>query len=130
MDKQQKDASNTIIDQEAILEAKKKQRFSALTALIQRQTDYTEEQAIKKLEEWNNDYLKVIKEYLNPEFQNKKEKKKENVSKNQMIYGEIRDFMDDVNKQQLWRKRRKEALERKKTAYINYIEKMKQIQKK
>ena len=80
-------------------------RRQAMIELIMRQTDYTEEVARIKLEYWKNNYLHVIKEYMDPNFQDK-EKAPESSTKNQMIYGEIRTFMDDVNKQQLQRKRR------------------------
>ena len=63
--------------------------------LVMRQTNYTEEKTINKLKEWNNNYIKVIKEYLNPEF-NKKVKKEETRTLNQQMMGEIRTFMDDV----------------------------------
>lgn len=63
--------------------------------LVMRQTDYTEEQSKEKLKQWNNNYINVIKEYLNPEF-NKKEIKQTNKTLNQQMMGEIRTFMDDV----------------------------------
>ena len=63
--------------------------------LVMRQTDYTEEQSKEKLKQWNNNYINVIKEYLNPEF-NKKEIKKTTKTLNQQMMGEIRTFMDDV----------------------------------
>ena len=63
--------------------------------LIIRQTDYTEEEASLKLKQWNNNYINVIKEYLNPDFS---EEPKETKTKtlNQQMMGEIRNFMDDV----------------------------------
>lgn len=96
-------------------------RKQAMVELIMRQTDYTEEITLQKLTEWKNNYLYVIKEYMNPNFQVKEEKKTS--TKNQMIYGEIRNFMDDVNKQQLHRKRQKEKYEEKKAAYLAYMKK-------
>ena len=63
--------------------------------LVMRQTDYTEEQTKEKLKQWNNNYINVIKEYLNPNF-NKKETKKSTKTLNQQMMGEIRSFMDDV----------------------------------
>ena len=42
--------------------------------IIMNQTDYSEK-AIEKLQEWNDDYMNVIREYLNPKFQEKKPKK-------------------------------------------------------
>ena len=63
--------------------------------LVMRQTDYTEEQAKEKLKKWNNNYINVIKEYLNPDFQTVKKKEKPKTLNQQML-GEIRSFMDDV----------------------------------
>ncbi len=99
-------------------------RRQAMIELIMRQTDYTAEVARIKLEYWKNNYLYVIKEYMNPNFQDKLETPEPSSTKNQMIYGEIRNFMDDVNKQQLQRKRRAEQLEQRKAAYIAYMNKL------
>ena len=99
-------------------------RRQAMIELIMRQTDYSEEVARIKLEHWKNNYLHVIKEYMNPDFQDKLETPEPSSTKNQMIYGEIRNFMDDVNKQQLQRKRRAEQLEQRKAAYIAYMNKL------
>ena len=63
--------------------------------LIIRQTDYTEEEASLKLKQWNNNYINVIKEYLNPDF-NEKQKETKTKTLNQQMMGEIRNFMDDV----------------------------------
>ena len=63
--------------------------------LVISQTAYDRENAIKKLEKWDGDYIKVVKEYLNPNFQ---EKKKEEKTTNQMMMTSIRNFMDDVYK--------------------------------
>ena len=102
-------------------------RRQAMIELIMRQTDYPEEVARIKLEHWKNNYLHVIKEYMNPDFQDKLETPEPSSTKNQMIYGEIRNFMDDVNKQQLQRKRRAEQLEQRKAAYIAYMNKQKEL---
>ena len=71
-------------------------RTKNIVNLIKNQTNYTEEEALEKLLYWKNDYLSVIKEYLNPDF-NKKVKKKQK-STNQRIMGEIRNFMDTSSK--------------------------------
>ena len=102
-------------------------RRQAMIELIMRQTDYTEEVARIKLEDWKNNYLHVIKEYMNPNFQDKL--KNPTSTKNQMIYGEIRNFMDDVNTQQLQRKRHAEQLEQRKAAYIAYMNKLQKEEK-
>ena len=99
-------------------------RRQAMIELIMRQTDYTEEVTRIKLEYWKNNYLHVIKEYMDPNFQDKEKAPESSSTKNQMIYGEIRTFMDDVNKQQLQRKRRTEQLEQRKAAYIAYVNKL------
>ena len=85
--------------------------------LVMRQTDYTEEQTKEKLKQWNNNYINVIKEYLNPNF-NKKETKKSTKTLNQQMMGEIRAFMDDVYIKFENRKRYNQ--------YVNVINQMKQ----
>ena len=123
-----KDASGELQRQrEEALKQNIEARKKALVDLVVRQTDYNEDKAMIKLIEWNYNYLNVIKEYMNPNFQNVKKKEKTG-TKNQMIYGEIRSFMDDVNKQALWRKRQKEKLEKKREAYIEYLRKKQEAQ--
>ena len=63
-----------------------------LINLVIKQTDYDEEKAKERLTHWDNDYISVIKEYLNPNFQQKKEEKK--LTNNQRIMKELRDFYD------------------------------------
>ena len=72
-------------------------------SMILRQTDYDKETATKKLKEWNNDYISVIKEFMNPKFKTEHEMKPVK-SVNQNVMGEIRNFMDGVNKQYEYRK--------------------------
>ena len=65
------------------------------------QTDYDKETSEKKLQEWDNDFIKVIKEFLNPNFQEKEkqiEKEKNKVvSVNQSIMKQLRHFKDKQN---------------------------------
>jgi hypothetical protein len=66
--------------------------------LIQRvmsHTTYTKEQASEKLQEFNNDYIKVIKDYMG--ISEKKEQKKKSV--NQEIFRQIRHSLDASMKQ-------------------------------
>lgn len=70
--------------------------------MIINQTNYDEEKAKIKLQEWNGDYINVIKEYLNPNFQDKKPIVKKSV--NQQMMSQIRNFMDDISKQHQERK--------------------------
>ncbi len=125
-----KDASGELQrKREEAMKQKIEERKKALIELIMRQTDYSEETAKLKLVQWNNNYLHVIKEYMNPNFQ---EKTEENVksTKNQMIYGEIRNFMDGVNRHALWKKRQKEQMEKKREAYIAYLQKQQEAAQK
>ena len=48
-------------------EYEKKKREETI-AMIRRQTDYDEEMAKRKLKEWNNNYINVIKEFINPDI--------------------------------------------------------------
>lgn len=62
--------------------------------IILRQTTLTREEAIQKLNEYNNDYVKVIKFFMGI-----KEKNTEKiVSVNQQIYKEIRTVLDDATR--------------------------------
>lgn len=103
-----------------------KKRNEAIIKLVMSQTDYNEEQSMEKLKKWNNNYLYVIKEYLNPNFQEKPPSPKK--TKNQMVMGEIRNFMDDVSRKYEQRKqlakKREELIKR----YMEYQEKQKNEQ--
>ena len=59
--------------------------------MILRQTNYTKEQAEKKLSEHKNDKIKVIKEYL--EVENQKEKK---LTENQQRIKNFREILKDT----------------------------------
>jgi hypothetical protein len=64
-----------------------------IVELVLRQTDYSKEDAILKLELNNYNFHKVIKEYMSPEKEeDNRDKKKINV--NQQIFKEIRNMMD------------------------------------
>jgi len=64
-----------------------------LINLVIRQTNYDEERAKERLLFWKNDYISVIKEYLNPQFKEKKKSTKK-LTMNQQIMKELRDFYD------------------------------------
>ena len=61
--------------------------------IIISQTNYDKEKAEEKYNQWNGDYISVIKEYLNPNFQNKKQSTKK-TTVNQKMMTEIRNFCD------------------------------------
>ena len=44
------------------------QRYIGAISLIKSQTNYTDEEAKSKLEEHDGNYMTVIKEYLNPNW--------------------------------------------------------------
>ena len=71
--------------------------------IIMSQTNYDKDTAEKKLQEWNNDFIKVIKEFLNPNFRekekNRQKEKNKVVSLNQSIMRELRHFKDKQNSQ-------------------------------
>ena len=77
-------------------------RKQKVVNLIRSQTNYNEVEALEKLTHWNNDYLKVIKEYLNPNFEKKKEVKIQ--STNQRVMKEIRSFMDNSSQKYINKK--------------------------
>ena len=62
-----------------------------IVGFVMRQTGYTEEEALKKLEEFDNDKEKVVDDYLNIGVKVNNMK-----SVNQEIYKEIRTLMDDT----------------------------------
>ena len=91
------------------------QRYNGAISLIKSQTNYTEEEAKIKLEEHDGNYMNVIKEYLNPNFRNKKKKEKKTTNE-KMMY-EIRNFMDTAAQQ--FKKRK--AQEEEKQKYLKAV---------
>ena len=91
------------------------ERYKGAIALIKSQTNYSEEEAKVKLEEHDGNYMNVIKEYLNPNFRNKK--KKERKTTNEKMMYEIRNFMDTAAEQ--FKKRK--AQEEEKQKYLKAV---------
>ena len=85
-------------------------KMDACLKIVMGQTNYDKEMATQKLKEWDNDFIKVIKEYLNPNFQETKVKKKTTI--NQKIIGEIRKFKDKQDGVYLEKKNYKNMLQR------------------
>ena len=52
------------------------EQYKACITLVMSQTNYNKDETIERLKKWDNDFIKVIKEYLNPNFQKKKREKK------------------------------------------------------
>ena len=82
-------------------------------AFVKSQTDYEEEEIIKKLDKWKGDCSSVIREYLNPNFNKKPEKSKtpQKININQTVLREYSKFMDNAEKQRKQRKKQKEMME-------------------
>jgi hypothetical protein len=72
------------------MEDKEDKEHSLKIQMILRQTDYTEAEASTKLEQFNNDEIMVIKDFLG--IEQKKEKPLQSV--NQEIYKQIRFKLD------------------------------------
>ena len=103
----------------------KSQRYNGAIALIKSQTNYTEEEARNKLKIWEGNYMNVIKEYLNPTFNQKKKENKK--STNETMMYEIRNFMDTASADFLKRKKEEEEKqEYLKKIYNDFLEVKKQ----
>ena len=88
-------SEETIVDistNAALKQQVKEIKREELIKMIMRQTDYDREKILERLKFWNYNSLYVIKEYLNPNFFKKKEKKK--LTLDQRMRGEIRNFCE------------------------------------
>ena len=103
--------------------------------IIMSQTDYDRETAEEKLKKWNNDFIKVIREFLNPNFEEKekreKEKREKVVSLNQSIMTQLRHFKDKQNQNYDQYKKFKDYLNKKQEVmelnrHLEHQEKLKQ----
>jgi hypothetical protein len=65
-----------------------------IVELVLRQTDYSKEDAILKLEINNYNFHKVIKEYMTPERNQEDRNDQKKINVNQQIFKEIRNMMD------------------------------------
>ena len=77
-----------------------------LIEVVMRQTTYTREEAIEKLKKFKGEPVDVIREFMGIEVKTKNTP----ATTNQMIFSEIRNFMDDVNKGYNQRKQRSERI--------------------
>lgn len=70
-------------------------RNEEIINLVMRQTTYTYEEIINRLQNCNNDYIQVIRQYNLGNINEKKKEESNSVqSRNQEIYKQIRNFMD------------------------------------
>jgi len=81
-----------------------------LIGIVMRQTTYTFKEAAMKLQEFNGEPVDVIKDFMGTS--NTKNKKEPPKTTNQMVFSEIRNFMDDVNKGYNIRKQRAEQIKK------------------
>ena len=77
-----------------------------LIEVVMRQTTYTREEAIVKLKKFKGEPVDVIREFMGIEVKTKNTPSTTNL----MIFSEIRNFMDDVNKGYNQRKQRSERI--------------------
>ena len=90
--------------------------------LVVSQTNYTDEEAEEQLLKHDFNYVAVVKEYLNPNFAEKKQEKQKR-SLNEKMMDEIRGFMDTATKQYMIRKEKQERMELiKKQMYAKMLE--------
>lgn len=82
----------------SLLNSEEKQKWGENISIILRQTNYTEDEAIKKLIEYNGNYMLVIKDYMG--IKDKKEQPIKSI--NQEIYKQLRlqlnTSIEDYNK--------------------------------
>jgi len=86
-----------------------------LIEIVMRQTTYTREEAIEKLKKFKGEPVDVIREFMGIEVKPKNTPK----TTNQMIFSEIRNFMDDVNKGYNERKTRNEKINKLRQKIMN-----------
>ena len=77
----------------AILKHKRNEQKAHIINVVKRQTTYDEKTILEKLELFDNDPTKVIKDYMGIKIEPKKTEKVESV--NQEIYSQIRTMLDD-----------------------------------
>jgi len=71
------------------------ERLNMLIDIVMRQTDYSNEEASKKIIEHKYNVLAVVREFIGSDMNVKKEEKPTK-STNQLIYGEIRNMMGNA----------------------------------
>lgn len=97
------------------------EKFKACLKIVLSQTNYDEKTATEKLVEYNEDFIKIIKEYLNEGKTNKNEEKKTVTKKtiNQQIISQIRDFKDKQDKSYLSRKENNDKMKKLYELHLN-----------
>ena len=99
--------SNNQLDKQVALEKQKQKIQEEMYQMVMRQTTYNYEETKEKLKEHNNNYVKVIQEYLG-----KQNTAIEPKTVNQKIYKEIRSFMDYGAEKYEQRKKQQEQMQK------------------
>jgi hypothetical protein len=94
------------------------QHLNNLKDIVMRQTDYSEEQALEKLKEYNKDVMTIVREFMGVSTKTTKDIKNNNTSVNQQIYGEIRNLMDTAAASYKAKKEAEERYEQRRQIYI------------
>ena len=114
--------ASAAVEQVQVQAEEQSAQMQYLKEIVMRQTDYTDVQALEKLNEHNNNITTVIREYM---FANVKEKTKEKEtlekSTNQQIYHEIRSFMDNASLTYNAKKEKQELLDQHRQHYIEQV---------
>ena len=114
--------ASAAVEQVQVQAVEQSAQMQYLKEIVMRQTDYTDVQALEKLNEHNNNITTVIREYM---FANVKEKTKEKEtlekSTNQQIYHEIRSFMDNASLTYNAKKEKQELLDQHRQHYIEQV---------
>ena len=102
------------------LTLKKQQYMNHLKEIVMRQTDYSEEKALDKLKEHNNDITAIVREFMGNV---KQPTTNINKSVNQTIYSEIRTFMDTASTAYRAKKEVEERQQLRQQLYIEQVKK-------
>ena len=107
----------------AVIEERRKN----VIKMIMRQTEYSYDEAENKLNEANNNYIKVVEDFLGIE---KKPSTEESGTINQRIYGEIRGLMDTgASQYRAYQEKQKAAEEYRKRMIIAYAAQQEKMKK-
>ena len=93
-------------------------KFKSCLKIVTSQTNYDEKTATEKLIEYKEDFITVIKEYLN-QGKNIEPKKEEKKSINQRIITEIRKFKDKQDRTYLSKKENVEKMKKLYELHLN-----------
>ena len=91
--------------------------------VVMRQTDYSDDQALEKLKEHNNDIIAIVREYMGIGITKNKDHNYEKKSVNQQIYTEIRSIMDTASASYKLKKEKEELQQQRQQHFIEQARK-------